>query len=124
MGLFEEAITFYNSAIDVDSNNIEALNNKANSVANLDDYEQAISLYNRALLLAPSNAIILENLDITKEKISVSQEQNEEITLNYVVENKENIPTKKLKIEKNEDILKQITNAFSSIGNTIFGFLS
>ena len=89
-----------------------------------DDYEKAIPFYNKALLLAPSNAIILENLEIAKEKISVSQEQNEEITLNYVVENKEKIPTEKPKIEKNEDILKQISNAFSSIGNTLFGFLS
>ncbi|MFQ5573085.1 MAG: tetratricopeptide repeat protein [Nitrosopumilaceae archaeon] len=124
IGLFEEAITFYNSVIDVDSNNIEALNNKANALANLDDYEQAISLYNKALLLAPSNTIILENLEIAKEKIPVSQEQNEEITLNYVVENIEKIPTEKPKIEKNEEILEQISNVFSSIGNALFGFLS
>jgi tetratricopeptide (TPR) repeat protein len=124
MGFFEEAITFYNSAIDVDSNNIESINNKANALANLDDYEQAISFYNKALLLAPSNTIILENLEIVKEKISVSQEQSEENSLNHVVENTEKIPIKKSKIEKNEDILKQISNAFSSIGNTLFGFLS
>jgi len=124
MGLYEEAISFYNSAIDVDSNNIEALNNKANALANLDDYEQAISFYNKALLLAPSNTIVLENLEIVKEKISVSQEQNEEITLKYVVENKGKVHTEKPKIEKNEDILKQISNVFSSIGNTLFGFLS
>jgi len=124
MGLFKEAITFYNSAIDTDSNNIEALNNKANALANLDDYEQAISFYNKALLLAPTNTIILENFEIAKEKIPVSQEQNEEITLNYLVENQENIPTEKPKIEKNEDILKRISNVFSSIGNALFGIFS
>jgi len=124
MGLFEEAITFYNSAIDVDSNNIESLNNKANALANLDDYEQAISLYNKALLLAPTNMIILENLETAQEKIPVSQEQNEKITLNYVVGNQENMPTEKPKTEKNEDILKQISNVFSSIGNALFRILS
>jgi len=124
MGLFEEAITFYNSAIDVDSNNIESLNNKANALANLDDYEQAISLYNKALLLAPTNMIILENLEIAQEKIPVSQDQNEKITLNYVVGNQENMPTEKPKTEKNEDILKQISNVFSSIGNALFRILS
>ncbi len=40
------------------------------------------------------------------------------------MENKENIPTEKPKIEKNEDILKLISNAFSSIGNALFRILS
>lgn len=123
MGLYEEAITFYDTVIEVDSKNIEALNNKANALANLDNYDQAISLYDNALLLAPANTIILENLEIAKEKTPISQEQNREITTNHEVNDVEQIPIEP-EIVKNTDIIKQISNAFSSIGTALFGFLS
>ena len=52
-------------------NNFQALNNKANALANLEKFDEAIPTYNRALVSAPGNLIILNNLDKAQSKLTV-----------------------------------------------------
>jgi len=129
LGLYNEAIGHYDSALSIDPNYVPALNNKANAIANLGLIPDAISTYNQALLIAPDNIIILNNLENTKQKLEKYEEQTTEETNEAPIQStKTTIKSEKMP-DKNEDnttptILDQIGSALDSIKDAFFGFLN
>ena len=119
MNFYEEAIVHYDSALAVEPNNFQALNNKANALANLEKYDDAIETYKKALNSAPGNQLILNNLE--KAEIKLSSISNDEI---FAFEEPRVIEQEPSMIKSNNqesaNIFEQIGNMFSSL----FGFLS
>ena len=65
MGYFTEAIIYYDHAIKINPEFLPAKNNKANALANLKDYDGAISLYEEVLAKNPEYLSARKNLEIT-----------------------------------------------------------
>jgi tetratricopeptide (TPR) repeat protein len=61
LGSYNGAIVFYNKALIIDPNNVEALYNKGNALVKLGDSIGAIVLYDKALAIDPTNKKILHN---------------------------------------------------------------
>ena len=61
---YEEAITFFDKALELEPNNVEALYQKANAFSALEKYNEAIEYYEKVLNIEPDNqnaAISLHN---------------------------------------------------------------
>jgi len=61
---YEEAITFFDKALELEPNNVEALYQKANALSALEKYDEAIEYYEKVLNIEPDNqnaAISLHN---------------------------------------------------------------
>jgi tetratricopeptide (TPR) repeat protein len=129
MGLYEEAIKYYNSALAVNPTNYFTLNNKANALANLGNFQEAFSLYKKALDVGGDNPIVLQNLEKALDKSITLQIKNEPIILkndtqpqDSIMESEKNLI--KTSNQQTENIFDQLGNFLSSIGNSIFSFLS
>jgi tetratricopeptide (TPR) repeat protein len=129
MGLYEEAIKYYNSALAVNPTNYFTLNNKANALANLGNFQEAFSLYKKALNVSGDNPIVLQNLEKALDKSITLQIKNEPIILkndtqpqDSIMESEKNLI--KTSNQQTENIFDQLGNFLSSIGNSIFSFLS
>jgi tetratricopeptide (TPR) repeat protein len=61
LGSYNGAIVFYNKALAIDHNNVEALYNKGNALVKLGDSVGAIVLYDKALAIDPTNKKVLHN---------------------------------------------------------------
>ncbi len=129
LGLYEDAIKYYNSALAFNPTNSFALNNKANALSNLGNFQEAFSLYKKALDIGGDNPIVLQNLEKALDKSITLQMKNEAIILKNDTQNQDAI----MEAEKNliktsnqqtENIFDQLGNFLSSIGNSIFSFLS
>ena len=69
---FDEAISNYDKALGISSNNTEALINKAYSLYNLDKKTDALSEVNKVLQIDPSNQLALglrQNIEMDKKNI-------------------------------------------------------
>lgn len=62
LGQYEKAITFYDQALRIDSNHIEALYNKGNTLSTLLRYEEAISTFEKLLKIEPNKQTALIKL--------------------------------------------------------------
>ena len=146
MGHYDEAISHYDSSLDVNSNYVPALNNKASAFALRGDYKEAFSLYNKALLVDPDNPIVLGNLENVREKIDIFNHYRDRSdtaafdndgsdTAAFDNDEEQLLDTNNVKTQsiieqidtnnmKTQSIIEQIGIALSSLGNTIFGFLS
>src|SRR3990172_7996337 len=129
MGLYEEAIKYYNSALAVNPTNYFTLNNKANALANLGNFQEAFSLYKKALDVSGDNPIVLQNLEKALDKSITLQIKNEPIILkndtqpqDSIMESEKNLI--KTSNQQTENIFEQLGSILSSIGNSIFSFLS
>jgi tetratricopeptide (TPR) repeat protein len=129
MGLYEEAIKYYNSALTVNPTNYFTLNNKANALANLGNFQEAFSLYKKALDVDGDNPIVLQNLEKALDKSITLQMKNEPIILkndtlprDSIMESEKNLI--KTSNQQTENIFDQLGSILSSIGNSIFSFLS
>src|SRR3989304_6223774 len=129
MGLYEEAIKYYNSALAVNPTNYFTLNNKANALANLGNFQEAFSLYKKALDVGGDNPIVLQNLEKALDKSITLQIKNEPIILkndtqpqDSIMESEKNLI--KTSNQQTENIFEQLGSILSSIGNSIFSFLS
>lgn len=129
MGLYEEAIKYYNSALAVNPTNYFTLNNKANALANLGNFQEAFSLYKKALDVGGDNPIVLQNLEKALDKSITLQMKNEAIILkndtlpqDSIMESEKNLI--KTSNQQTENIFDQLGSILSSIGNSIFSFLS
>lgn len=129
MGLYEEAIKYYNSALAVNPTNYFTLNNKANALANLGNFQEAFSLYKKALDVGGDNPIVLQNLEKALDKSITLQMKNEPIILkndtlpqDSIMESEKNLI--KTSNQQTENIFDQLGSILSSIGNSIFSFLS
>jgi tetratricopeptide (TPR) repeat protein len=118
MGFYEEAIIHYDSALAVDPNYYFALNNKANALTNLGNYDGAILSYKKALDNAPHNSVVLTNLEKTKEKIVVLEEELSE-SRSILLEQEDNL-IQSSNQQESTSIFNQIGNIFSAL----FSFLS
>ena len=83
-------------------------------------YEEAISTYNKVLLIAPDSTIAINNLAKTKDKLTSFNQDTKEENTNVLEKTLQPIEI----IKKSPNILEQIGTTLSSIGNAIFGFLS
>jgi tetratricopeptide (TPR) repeat protein len=61
LGSYNGAIVFYNKALAIDPNNVEALYYKGNALVKLGDSIGAIVLYDKALAIDPTNKKVLHN---------------------------------------------------------------
>ncbi|HSB50890.1 MAG TPA: tetratricopeptide repeat protein, partial [Nitrosopumilaceae archaeon] len=126
LGHFEEAILYYDNALDINPSFVPALNNKANALSKLGEFDKAIVVYNIAKNLEPNNKILDKNLAISKTKFS-SLEKNKEQTPEPPIQISKNEKIERIAEIKSEkkssapDLLEQIGIVFSSLGS-IFGF--
>ncbi|MEK6833910.1 MAG: tetratricopeptide repeat protein, partial [Thermoproteota archaeon] len=114
-------IAYYDKALEIDPQYVTALNNKGNSLASLDRYQEAIAYYDKALEIDPQYVTALSN----KEKVF------EVLTIHSVHEiEPENIPISNYepplhiedhveKTNKGDDIASQFVNVFSAIGASL-----
>ena len=61
---YEEAMTFFDKALELEPNNVEALYQKANALSKLEKYDEGIEYYEKVLNIEPENqnaAISLHN---------------------------------------------------------------
>src|SRR3989337_2577505 len=129
MGLYEEAIKYYNSALAINPANYFTLNNKANALVNLDNFEEAFSLYRKALDVGGDNPIVLQNLEKALDKSITLEIKNEQILLKNNTQSQDSIMESEKNLiktsnQQTENIFDQLGNFLSSIGNSIFSFLS
>jgi len=129
MGLYDEAIKNYNLALAVNPTNYFTLNNKANALTNLGNFQEAFSLYKKAIDVGGEHPIILKNLEKALDKSTIQQIKNEQniqkIDTNpkdSTIESAKNLV--KTSNQQTENIFDQLGNILSSIGNSIFGFIS
>jgi Tfp pilus assembly protein PilF len=66
-GLWQEALYRWKRATEIDPSYAEAFNNLAIAHENQGQLEEAREAYERAIELAPDNAMILQNYDLFKE---------------------------------------------------------
>jgi len=119
MQFYDEAIIHYDSALDLEPNNLQALNNKANALANLQNYDEAILTYHKALATAPGNPIILNNFETAKTKsIIFTNDESVSPEMPPILEQEKNLV--RSSNQETISIFDQIGNIFSSI----FSFLS
>lgn len=128
MGLYDEAIKNYNLALAVNPTNSFTLNNKANALTNLGNFQEAFSLYKKALDISGDHPIILKNLEKALDKSTI-QIKNEPIIQKIdtqpqdsTIQSEKNLV--KTSNQQTETIFDQLGIILSSIGNSIFGFLS
>ena len=129
MGLYEEAIKYYNSALAVNPTNYFTLNNKANALANLGNFQEAFSLYRKALDVGDNNPIVLQNLERSLDKSLALEIKNEQILLKNNTQSQDSIMESEKNLiktsnQQTENIFDQLGNILSSIGNSLFSFLS
>jgi len=70
---YEDAISYCDKALEIDPNNIDALNNKAMALSDLGRYEEAISSYDRALEIDPNDGNALHNKGIALGKLGKNE---------------------------------------------------
>ena len=129
MGLYEEAIKYYNSALAVNPTNYFTLNNKANALANLGNFQEAFSLYRKALDIGGDNPIVLQNLEKALDKSITLEIKNKQIILQNDTQSQDSIMESEKNLiktsnQQTENIFDQLGSILSSIGNSIFSFLS
>lgn len=61
LGKYEEAINWYDKALQIDPKDVYALHSKGVALANLGKYEEAITWYDKALAVDPKNVNALTN---------------------------------------------------------------
>src|SRR3989344_5309472 len=113
----------------INPTNYFTLNNKANVLANLGNFQEAFSLYKKALAVGGDNPIVLQNLEKALDKSITLQMKNEPIILkndtqpqDSIMESEKNLI--KTSNQQTENIFEQLGSILSSIGNSIFSFLS
>ena len=61
LGRYDEAIQYYDKALQIDPNDTVALNNKGVALSDLDRYDEAIQNYDKALQIDPNYTDALNN---------------------------------------------------------------
>ena len=73
-GKYQEAITWYDKVIAVDSNHIFALYNKGTALATLGQYQEAITWFDKVLAIDPNDVDALYNKGLSLYRTSQYQE--------------------------------------------------
>ena len=68
-GLYKEALNLIDYALEIDPNNDEILNDKANALSNLDENDAALLYYRKSLDINPRNPNTLTNLGYNYYKL-------------------------------------------------------
>src|SRR3989344_1307089 len=71
---YDEAISYYDQALEIDPDDIVALTNKGLALRNLERYEEAISYYDRVLEIDPNDALVLNNKGVALYKLDRNEE--------------------------------------------------
>jgi len=118
---YQEAISYYDEALEIDPEYLIALNNKGNALSSLGRYQEAISYYDKALEIIPQDPTVLNNKEKTSTFLTVySTHETEPKTILISEEpslHSENIPIEKT--DKHGDIVSQFADVFSSIGASL-----
>ena len=61
LGKYDEAIQYYDKALQVDPNYTDALNNKGDALYDLDKYDEAIQIFDKALQIDPNDTDALNS---------------------------------------------------------------
>src|SRR5688500_6608248 len=64
-GKYDEAITYYDKALEIDPNYVKALSNRGSALSTLERYEEAIMSYDKALEIEPTYVKALINKGIS-----------------------------------------------------------
>jgi tetratricopeptide (TPR) repeat protein len=62
LGMYNDAITYYNKSLAINSTNIDALNGIANDLDNLKRYDEAMTYYDKALAINSTNIDALNGI--------------------------------------------------------------
>src|SRR5438309_9567624 len=68
-GNYTDAITYYDSALQINSTDINALYNKALALDNLDRLDEAITYYDKVLAINPNDTDTLNNKGLVLDKL-------------------------------------------------------
>ena len=68
-GEYQEAITWFDKALEIDPNYVFALHNKGLALIQLGQYEEAITSLDKALAIEPSNVNVLNDKDFALDKL-------------------------------------------------------
>ncbi|MDW0288181.1 MAG: tetratricopeptide repeat protein, partial [Nitrososphaeraceae archaeon] len=74
LGKYEEAISWYDKALEADPKNVDALYNKGVALGYLGRYEEAIIWYDKALEVDPKNVDALYNKGVALDNLGRYQE--------------------------------------------------
>jgi tetratricopeptide (TPR) repeat protein len=78
-GQYEEALIFYNKALELKPDELVILSNRGCALGNLSRYEEEIACYDRALESKPNDPVILSNRGVALDNLS----RYEEAVLSY-----------------------------------------
>jgi len=73
-GKYEDAITYYNKALNIDSTYVDALYNKGLALENLGKYDEAITYYDKVLAINPNDTDTLNNKGLALDKLGKHDE--------------------------------------------------
>jgi tetratricopeptide (TPR) repeat protein len=71
-GAYDEAIFWFDEALAIEPNNLDALNGKGLSLYELGKYQEAIIYYDKALAIEPNDIYALINKGVTMKTLSTS----------------------------------------------------
>jgi tetratricopeptide (TPR) repeat protein len=77
-GKYQEAIEYYERALRIDPNHVNALNNKGVALANQGEYKEAIECYDKALEIDPNYTTAQNNKKLALEKLKNSKKRDSE----------------------------------------------
>src|SRR5660398_150697 len=70
LGKYQEAITAFDKALEIDPQDRTAWNNKGLALANLGKYQEAITAYDKALEIDPQDKLALINKEIALNRLT------------------------------------------------------
>jgi tetratricopeptide (TPR) repeat protein len=79
-GKYEEAIKYYDAAINVDANNIRAWSNKGNALYAMRRYGEAVTCYDKVLSIDPNNKTAQEYKNKAVQGSSTGQQETQQQT--------------------------------------------
>jgi tetratricopeptide (TPR) repeat protein len=114
-------------ALKIEPDYLPALNNKANILAMLGDFEEAMSLYNLVLEHEPAYTVAQDNLEkASKKLLTLTKNQKQEQTDDSVIQVFDESTKAIIKTHEKEkpvNILEQIGSVFSFLSINVFGLM-
>ena len=120
---------YYDQAILLNPDFLPAKNNKANALANLKNYDDAIILYEEILKENPHYSTAQKNLNIALSQKPVTQNVSEDLVesdlqkIVYSEQSKNEIKIPKQEQRTTNNFFDEVGLVFSSFGS-LFGFLN
>ena len=134
LGFHDEAIHFFDQALELNPNFLPAINNKANTLMNLGKIQDAIANYNLVLSLDPTFNLATQNLNMAQKQFSgklqfTIYEKTDDTSFDSITQITNKVADSTVntvnKINENpSNVFEQIGVVFSMIGTSFFSFLN